>query len=216
MSYLGQSLIINRTIMASYELNAFPFTNHVSQFDFLRNKYYRIVSSGHQRDVVQHVLSKLDMKTHEFGLRVVEAHIPNLELRSWHDIVTVRHSAREQLEYFRTEVDKFATDISASFGSPDFDEEVEKVMRRSVNPAIKELANKMKMSKASVLGKAFAKAQSIKPMIPFGLSFFVNVPLYIALLAGAGILAIDTLLDMYLEKEKVRSSSGLSYLFNYS
>jgi hypothetical protein len=214
-AYMGESIIINRTILASHDLDASPFTDQPEQIVFLNNKYERIRTDPDFQTTRSRVLEALDLKAHALALKTVETQIPNLEGLHWKDILEVREKAGDQLEHFRVEIAKLATQITTTLGSTEFDEEVNNIIRKTVTPSVVELEKKLRLSNIEVLKSAFTKAQSLKPVVPFAISTFVGVPLLLSLLISSGVLAVDTALNLYLEKRKIRESSGLTYLLNY-
>jgi hypothetical protein len=215
MSHLGQSLIINRTIIAANALNAVPFTDQTGQFKFLRNKFDRTTLGDDERKFLDNLAPSLDYKAHGLGLRIIETRVPNLVDLSWEDILEIRAHAQVELAHFRIEVAKLATDIQGAYGTDTFEREADTILAKTVNPAVHELGLKLRMSRLEILQDAFKKAQSLKPVIPFAISFFFNAPLILALVVAAGVAAADVALEAYLGRRKLRSSTGLSYLFNF-
>jgi hypothetical protein len=215
MSYLGQSLIINRTIIAANALDAVPFTDQARQFKFLRNKFDRTTLGDQEREFLDSLAPSLDYKTHGLGQRIIETSVPNLSGFSWEDILEIREHAHDELAHFRIEVAKLATDIEGAYGSDAFEREADVILAKTVNPAVHELELKLKMSRLEMLQQSFKKAQALKPVIPFAVSFFFNVPLILALVIAAGVAAADVTLEAHLNKRKLKNSTGLSYLLNF-
>jgi hypothetical protein len=215
MSYLGQSLIINRTIIAANALDAVPFTDETGQFKFLRNKFDRTTLGDEESKFLDALAPSLDFKAHGLGQRIIETNVPNLAGFSWEDILEIRAHAQEELAHFRIEVAKLATDIQSAYGSDTFEREADIILAKTVNPAVHELELKLKMSRLEILQQSFKKAQALKPVIPFAVSFFFNAPLILALMVAAGVVAADVALEAYLNKRKLKSSTGLSYLLNF-
>jgi hypothetical protein len=213
-SYVAQSLIINRTLMVAAEMNAAPFTDQMDHFAFMEEKFARISKKGPSPDAIQRCFPECDFREHAFGSRIVETQLPNMEGFGWKDILTIREKVAPELERFRVEVAALATDISAG-ETGDLQSQIETLIRKKITPAVSELESALKLSRVKVLKTAFAKAQSLKPLVPFSVSVLAGIPIEVGLLISAGMLGLDTALDSYLQRKEIRASSGLSYLLNY-
>lgn len=213
-SYVAQSLIVNRTLLAATELQAAPFTDQLDHFAFLEEKFNRIAKNGEILDAIRRRRPEFSLEEHALGMQIIETELPNLEGFRWDEILAIRQGAASELERFRLEVASLGSELSGSSGE-DLRSRIDKIIKQKVAPAVLDLEERLRCSKLKALKAAFTKAQSLKPLVPLSVSIVVGVPVEVGFLISAGLLAVDTALDAYLQRREIRSVSGFSYLLNY-
>ncbi len=93
-----------------------------------------------------------------------------------------------------------SSEIQGTIADIEFYEQCQKTIQKEIVPTLLDLQKKLKLSRLKILKDFSKNALSVKPTVPFIISAFAPLPLYAAALVAAGLISLETALDMYLER----------------
>jgi hypothetical protein len=134
-SYVAQSLIVNRTLLAATELQAIPFTDQLDHFAFLEEKFDRIAKNEEILHIIKRRCPELSLEEHALGMQIIDTELPNLEGFRWDEILAIRQGAASELERFRVEVASLGSQLPGSSGE-DLRSRIDRLIKQKVAPAV--------------------------------------------------------------------------------
>ncbi len=215
---VGQSVMLNKTVMAAQALDLVPFSDDPSHLEVLHNKYVRVLDHycGGDSSALSAWKAKQQMRKYVSAVKLIEVVLPNLETLNVDDLLEIRLKLGDELGLFRSEVDSLSSQLKCEVLDIEFERELDMQVRQKVVPSIEQLKRRLELADKKIGLKLIKKLQSPQPVIPFLISAFSPIPLYAALLVSAGIITLEVAIETYLEKSEIRNTTGLSYLLNFS
>jgi hypothetical protein len=204
---LGASILLNHVIATCHKYDLIPFTDNSLYQDFLLNKFQRVCQSK----LITDYKKQLRITSSTIALRVMELHLPELELHSFEDVLELKHRMTDELERFRYEMTKFAADIQTTPIEESYIKEIERIIAMKVNPAKGEIEAKLRGMDMKFAGRIIKGAKA--GTIPIVATLFAGVPLPYVLALSAGVITLEALWEDHVERKEIANMNGLSFLF---
>ena len=153
---------------------------------------------------------KADFLAHE----VFREYLPYLKISNIHEALEIRRKLKDELESFRTEIDKLAVEIESRPWDSGFEKQIIEIIAKKINPAVQQIHNKLATSRNRLIKKVFDSVVSLKTATPLIVTVFGNIPLEFGLAISAGVATFDLVLKTILERKEIRRNNGLSLLFS--
>jgi hypothetical protein len=204
---LGASILLNHTIAACHRYDLVPFTNNTLYQDFLLNKFQRISQSK----LIADYKNELRITSSIIALRVMDLHLPRLELRSFEDVLELKERMPSELERFRYEMTKFAAEVQATPIEESYEKEIERIIAIKINPAKADIEVKLKGMNRKFAGRIMKGAKA--GAVPIVATLFAGVPLSYVLALSAGVITLEALWEDHVERKEITNTNGLSFLF---
>lgn len=207
------SHVVNNLLINSITTAAVPFTDIPAYHDLLLAKYDR-ASESDQFEIASG--TRLSYLAHT----VMDALLASesLERCSIEDVVKFRDGNRKPLEGFRNYLREVQHKIESEPATPEFQQEVERLLDLEILPTAKEYRDSLNRSWEKLIGRIEVRgAQAIAALaaivlveVPFEQLLTVG-----AATAGAGWFA-QPVVDFINERREVTRKNGLSYLLRFS
>jgi hypothetical protein len=152
--------------------------------------------------------SKVNFLTHQ----VLREVLPDIGEASIDDVLEMRYQFRNDLEPFRAAMGKMSIKIKTNSWNKDIKSDVDKIIQTDVKPKLSELKSSLSRSNSQFVKRLFRNLKNVRTYLPFIGTVMLHVEPSIAALAGAGLAGFEALYDTYLEKRKIRDTSGLVFL----
>jgi hypothetical protein len=209
---LGLAVILNHVLASVCKRGLLPVASDRA-FDHL----LRMKLSQSLRSLPETMLARMGLKERGDYLAqvVLREELPDFDLKSFDDVLELRESLGDELEAFRTEMYRFAAQMSAAATLSDVQNEAEQILYESIRPALRDLRAKLSMSRNKFLHRVVKDVKSMKPTIPIIGSLFVGLPLWMGVALSAGVVALDAFLDTYFEMRETKEMNGLSFLLDF-
>lgn len=203
---LGASILTNQSLLACSNRGLLPFTDNSLFFDLLLYKCRKIDKSSHGEIYkLQHSITETLM-----AKEVMHEHIPLLYLKSCEDVLEIRERYKDVITNFRKSIRHFASKMQAMPYSRDFYREIESIIATEINPVIEELRLEMRSIPQKFLRSTIKGLKA--GTIPLIAATFAGLPIPYLLALSAGIVAIETFVDLSLEMKKKPPKNGLCFL----
>ena len=215
-----RSLLLNTSLLCIQEAGSIPILDSPADARYLLSKYRRIFDAERNPDAGQNVKSiqefvaKVSTKSGMLANYILEIAVPNLEVQSIEDILEIRERFKDHLQLFRLKMVTLASEIKTTIADREFVEHCENIVAKDILPVVLDLQKRIQLSNLRVLREFVKNVASLKPTIPFVLSAFTPLPLYSAALVAAGIVSLDTALNLYLDRKDLLHNNGLAYLLD--
>jgi hypothetical protein len=202
------------------EAGVTPLVDDKAYFDLLRLKYKSLFdpmqteNAGANTRSMQEFVAQAATKAGLLADLVLEVALPNVDYTNLHDVLELRDYFRDELGVFRDSMVAMAARLKGSIADPEFLEEAQLLVASEIMPGLAELQRKVRFSKLKLLREFVSGLMSLKPTVPFVVSAFTPVPLYVAALVAAGVMTLEAAIKQYIEKQELLYNNGLAYVFN--
>ena len=207
---VGESLMINHALCASDKFSLTPITDHSIHNAFLMYKFRKLQNSASVRRILSDYGFTKDMKIDLTSVEIISETVPTLYGASITDVLEFRDSNKDALERFKIEMGRVVTEVEGNFWDEDFYKRIVDIVDSKVKPTIKEIEDSVESVKDKFL-RVLRKGAAISPL-PIVANVVPGLNPTIALIASAGIVALDEYLESYIKKRKIRKN-GFAYLF---
>lgn len=207
---LGMAVFLSHILAFCIQNPVYPVTDDLYYWKLLSHKFKRLSVN----EKIRHYEEDKKLNISAIGLDVLDVELPRLALKSFEDILHIRHTSKDELIQFRLELAAFSNFSSSQIWSNDFLRECNDIAQFNVQPAINELQKSLSLSKDKVIIDAFKKLRTLSPVIPLVSTLIAGIPILYALAITAGLISVESFLDLYFERKKIRTSSGLSYILD--
>jgi hypothetical protein len=207
---VGESIMINHALCAADHFTLTPITDDPIHHDFLLFKYRKMQNTPLLRRLLRDYRFIKDTKTNLTAVNIISETVPVLAGADIADVLEFRDQNKGALETFRVEMAKLATEIKVNFWDDDFYKEVVDITDSIVKPSIQNLkasAESTKEKFTRILSKG-AKISSL----PIIVSVIPGSNPELALVAGAGVFALDEYLERQ-KRKREKQKNGFVYLF---
>lgn len=147
----------------------------------------------------------------ELGSKAIKYFVPDVTTLNFYEILELRQKLKDELENYRFYVSELNESIVNDDRGIVPSDSIQFYLERKINPAIKDLANKISKSKLIVADRFISEIKEPKSYTPIVGSVFANIPAQISLLLSLGIISISTLLKWRQERLEFKNN-GLYYL----
>jgi hypothetical protein len=204
---LGASILLNHTIAACHKYDLVPFTDKSVYQNFLLNKFQRVSRSK----LIADYKRQLRITSSVLARRVMELHLPKLELRSFEDVLELKRRMAGELERFRYEMTKFAAEVQATPLDESYEKEIERVIAAKINPAKADVEAKLRGVDRKFAVRIIKGAKA--GTVPIIATLFAGIPLPYVLALSAGVITLEALWEARVERKEITNANGLSFLF---
>lgn len=122
----------------------------------------------------------------------------------------IRERYKDALSKFRGAIRLFASRVEAMPYTRDFFKEIDSVIAAEVNPAVEELRQEIRSVPQKFLRSTIKGLKA--GTIPVIAGVFAGLPIPYLLALSAGVVTLETVLDLSLEMQKKQPKSGLCFL----
>ncbi len=217
---ITRSLLLNASVLCIGEAGVTPLVDHKPYFDLLRLKYKSVFDpmqneyAGANTRTMQEFVARAATKAGLLADFVLEVALPNVDYADLQDVLELREYFRDDLTVFRNSMVAMAAKLKGTITDPEFAEEAQLMVTSEIMPALVELQRKVRFSKLKLLREFVSGLISLKPTVPFVISAFTPVPLYVAALVAAGVMTLEAAIKQHIEKQELLYNNGLAYVFN--
>lgn len=217
---ITRALLLNASVLCMSEAGVTPLVDDKAYFDLLRLKYKSLFdpmqteNAGANTRSMQEFVAQAATKAGLLADLVLEVALPNVDYTNLHDVLELRDYFRDELGVFRDSMVAMAARLKGSIADPEFLEEAQLLVASEIMPGLAELQRKVRFSKLKLLREFVSGLMSLKPTVPFVVSAFTPVPLYVAALVAAGVMTLEAAIKQYIEKQELLYNNGLAYVFN--
>lgn len=203
---LGESILINHTILACIGDKLTPFTDKKNHQDVLIHKMQRNFEKYKKE-----YLDKRDAKELRQNLlaqEVIKTSLPSVEGIEVTDILNFRDGHKKELKSFRKGIASLADEIKSNPWSPEFEAEIEKI-KDDIVPKVEGLKSVMQNFQSEI------KRKYTKKIIPVVASLALTActgPLSLAVVGGS-IMASSAYIDIFDDLKEYKNLNSLTYLF---
>ncbi|MDD9380363.1 hypothetical protein M8Z33_27655 [Streptomyces sp. ZAF1911] len=204
----AESLIIGVVLLACAEFGLSPITDARFHQNFLRQKLSRMYEDPELRDAIRPVLPSV--REQDIGLHTLQLHLPRLALADAAGVLKLRERCAGSLERFRTHFRQIGLQAAEQPWTPEFQEEVRRIVATEVDPALEEL--RARLGEAG-RGLGIEVITTVPQSAPLSLlaTLAPGVSPAVSLAAGAGAAAV-TSLAKYLTSRRGMRRHGLYFL----
>jgi len=207
---VGESLMINHALCACDEFSLTPITDHKFHNDALMFKFRRMQDTRLVKKLLVDYDFIKDMKTDLTSIEVISDTVPMLYRANMTDVLEFRDENKDALERFRVEMRKIVTEVEENCWDEDFRKRIIEIVDSNVNPSIQNIKDSVESIKDKFL-RILKKGAEISPL-PIFASLVPGCNPTIALVASAGVVALDEYLEASKKSQKRRKNS-FAYLF---
>ena len=151
--------------------------------------------------LLSNIKEELGIKKDIFTLNVICESLPTLSDLDSKKILKMKRKIKNELDYFRTEMDKYCIEILHHPYSQKFNEEIQEMIRAKINPVIFRLKREIETTKDSFILNMIRKIPSIQTWTSLGFSIFAGLPIWAALGIASGAVYITSLAE---HKQKIK------------
>ena len=197
------SLLINHALISSFRKKAVPVCSNPTFQALMDRKIERCYKKFTNLDV-QIPNFKKDLTT----FRVALENLPDLELRSFEDVLEMRERLRDDISAFRQKMTEFAETVKAEPYSKGFENHVEIIKRDKIRPSVDDLRKKL-----SSVDLRTAVKIPIATAITLYLVVNPSLPPALAILACPDLLSLTKIFEDYRrEYKQISEKNGFSLL----
>lgn len=207
---VGESLMINHALSACDKFSLTPITDHSAHHDFLAYKFRKLQNSTLVRRILSDYGFTKDMKIDLTSVEVISETVPMLSHASMTDVLEFRDENKDALERFKIEMGRVVTEVEGNFWDETFRRKIIDIVDRNVKPAIKEIEDSVESVREKFL-RVLRTGAAISP-VPIIAHVTPGLDPTIALIASAGIIALEEYLESSIRKREIRKN-GFAYLF---
>lgn len=153
---------------------------------------------------------RLNLLTH----RVVSEFVPNVGDTSVHDVLELRYKLRDDLQPFRAAMGRLSGKVRSEPWTADIKKEVDRLVETEVRPNLINLKRSLQTPRLAFAKKTFDNLKNAPTYVPFIGTVLAQMDPLIAAAGSAGIAGFKALLDLLVERQKLRDASGLVFLLN--
>jgi hypothetical protein len=205
-----KSIMYDAAILVSKKFDAIPVTGSDkfgTEFKFQMMKHEQLPMSKLIKFSAGRVRSGYDIMS-----EAILANVPYFENISFKDILNLRQHCESELQAFRIETRKLATDITFKNSDVEKGKEILDIVSKEITPIICELERKIKLSRKKWAKRLIDKSTSVETLASLVSTLFAGLPLHYGLLIAAGVAGVQASLETYFDTEDVQASSGLAFL----
>ena len=170
------------------------------------NFYERYEETSKSLSIIK---SEFGLKKDILTLNVIGENFPSLSHVESRKILKVRKQLEPQLNYFRTEMDKYCIGIQNQPYSSEFVNEIQGIIKGKINPLIMKLKKEIETSKDEFIVNLLKNIPTIKTGTTFGLSVFAGLPVWLAFGIASGVAFINSLVEHKARLRKIKRKNGL-------
>lgn len=203
---LGESILINHTILACIGDKLTPFTDKKNHQDVLIHKMQRNFEKYKKE-----YLSKRDVKEVRQNLlaqEVIKTSLPSVEGIKVTDVLNFRDGHKRELKSFRKGMASLADKLKSEPWSPEFEAEIEKI-KDNIMPKVEGLKSGMQTFQSDM------KRNYKKKIIPVVASLVFTActgPLSLAVVGGY-MISSGVYMDIFDDLKEYKNLNSLTYLF---
>lgn len=207
---MGESLMINHALCACDKFSLTPITDHSIHNDFLMYKFRKLQNSALVRRILSDYGYTKDMRINLTSVEIISETVPTLCGANMVDVLEFRDSNKDALERFKMEMGRVVTEVEGNFWDEDFYKKIVDIIDSKVKPAIKEIKDSVESVREKFL-RILRKGVTISPL-PIVANVVPGLDPATALMASAGIVALDEFLESSIKRRNIRKN-GFAYLF---
>ena len=207
---LGMAVLISHVLSFCIRNSVYPLTDSQFHQRLLTRKFERLADDP----AMKRLQGDQRKEIAALGLEVLDLELPNLQAATFDEVLHIREKHRDQLSQFRLALAGFADFSSTQFWSSEFSRECSEIVALKVNPAIRDLRNTLDLSRDKVVVDAFKKIRTAQVAIPLVSTLLAGMPLVYALAISAGLISVESFLELYLERKRIRAGNSLNFLLD--
>lgn len=206
---LGMSILLNHALLCCAKYDLTPMTDKTDYEHLFLRKLHRSLG----RPISQDYSRAKRIASGLMALQVLHRAVPLLQLADYEDVLECRHRLEDELERFRSAMDRFVASVHLA-GSPlDLHGETEKVIDTQIIPAISDMENKLRVSKGKFFQRLIRGAKV--GVVPIVATALVGVPIPYLLAISAGVVTLEAVLETKSEQDEIRGqTNGLSFVLD--
>lgn len=203
---LAATILLNHAFLLSDQHGLIPFTDDERSVRLMQSKLRRIEEMSGFADFKR----RMALGAASLAMRVLDENLPKFDFRDVSDVLNARDKLKNQLDDFREAMRAFASEIDESPYDAMFQQKVERVVARRIQPAITALDREVRTSRDSFVAKWMRNVRT--GSVPIVASVFVGLPAAVMVGLSAGVLTLEAALETYLEV-RAKKRNGLTLFF---
>jgi hypothetical protein len=207
---VGESLMINISLLACSRLKLVPFTDNVLHHDFLSKKIHSLLEDKNLRSTLNVDMIHRQCKAELLMKEVMNLELPRFKNIKAKDVIDIRKGHEEQLKRFRLHVKALSTLIGSSIWDERIQNDMGNIIDHDIKPSLLELKDSFRELKKRA-GIQFVEKMATAAPLSLLTTVFIGLPVELALAAGVGISALSEALE-YWRNKKALKYNGLSLL----
>jgi hypothetical protein len=153
------------------------------------------------------------MEIGAIGVKLLDIELPELDFRSFDDVLEIRTKFKNNLERFRIELAKFLQFFVIEPWDINFKSKCNEIIMCKIQPALQELRDEIDNSKDKIVLKILKDLRSFKPVIPLTGTYLSGIPIVYALAISSDLVGLETYLEYHFDTKKIKKK-GLSYILD--
>lgn len=210
------ALVVNHALLTAHKYELIPATPNPIFYELSQSKLrrLRVLSQGPQ--FRQRYPCHPEYEAGFSGFTLAACTLPNLEIKSFEDVLELRLALHDELIAFREQMVSFAERVRVESWEPHFQSEIEYVVKHRIQPAVNDLQRKLEGTSKDVSLQAMKNVASAPTGLSILATIWAGMPPLIVMAVTAGLVSVETALGYHFERRKILQNNGLSLLLRLS